>query len=162
MYQRGGLGCVWTFDLWTLTRKHLCWQSHYRPGGDTGTKSIIHGARARSQLISVQSRRRRLKPIRRFPEQHLPEEEGSIFAVNQSLTVQRQQRHWEAETNKSGISWCFMFIYSIRKGISTGNTLVRQQKHVSLQLYVSCMGLSGSNHIFHICPAAPHLHLTFN
>lgn len=61
------------FELWP--QKHLCWQSRWRPGGDSGAKSIIHGARARSQLISVQSRRSRLKPIRRLPAQHLPEED---------------------------------------------------------------------------------------
>lgn len=96
------------FELWP--QKHHCWQSHYHPGGDTGAKSIIHGARARSQLISVQSRRSRLKPIRHLPEQHLPEEDGSTFAVSQSFTVRRQQRCCEVETNKSGIGPCFMFI----------------------------------------------------
>lgn len=146
------------FELWP--EKHLCWQSRYSPGGDTGTKSIIHGARAWSQIISVQSRRSRLKPIHRLPKQHLPEENGSTFAVSQSFTEQRQQRRWEAETNVSGISQCFTFIYLCRKMISIGNTLVMTTK--ICQPTTFCMEHSEGNNVFHSCPAAPHLHLAFN
>lgn len=70
---------------------------------------------SRSQLITVQSRRSRLKPIHHLPEQRLPEEDGRTFAVSQSFTVRRQQRCWEAETNKFGISRYFYVHLFVQK-----------------------------------------------
>lgn len=149
-----------TFELWP--EKHLLLTKPLPSRRGYGTKSIIHGARAWSQLISVQSRRNRLKLIRRLPAQHLPEENGSTFAVSQSFTVLQQHRY-EAETDKSGINH-FIFICLLKKKknlhweyISRG-----KQKHVRVQLYISCTWCSGSNNVFHICPAAPHLHFAIN
>lgn len=114
MYQKRGLGHVWTFDLWTLTWEVSLLTKPLPSRRDYGTKSIIHGARAWSQLISVQSRRNRLKLIRRLPAQHLPEEDGSTFAVSQSFTVLQQHR-CEAETDKSAINQHSIFIYLFKK-----------------------------------------------
>lgn len=142
------------FELWP--EKHLLLTKPLPSRRGYGTKSIIHGARAWSQLISVQSRRNRLKLIRRLPAQHLPEEDGSTFAVSQSFTVLQQHR-WEAETDK------FSFICSKKKKESPlGIHQSWQQKHVRVHLYISCTWCSGSNNVFHICPAAPHLHFAIN
>lgn len=110
------------FELWP--EKHLLLTKPLPSRRGYDTKSIIHGVRAWSQLISVQSRRNRLKLIRRLPAQHLPEEDGSTFAVSQGFTVLQQHR-CEAETDKSGINRHFIFIYLFKKKrISIGNTLV--------------------------------------
>lgn len=78
-----------------------CWQSHYTPGRATDTKSIIHSVGAQSQLISVQSGCNCLKHIRRLPEKHFPEDNGSTLPVSHSLTLLLQEHSYKAETDKS-------------------------------------------------------------
>lgn len=123
------------FELWP--EKHLLLTKPLPSRRGYGTKSIIHGARAWSQLISVQSRRNRLKLIRRLPAQHLPEEDGSTFAVSQSFTVLQQHR-CKAETDKSGInptSYFHLFVQKKKKNLHW-EYISRDNKNTSVYNFI--------------------------